>query len=103
MNWTLGAVDTHGAMFHFILGKWGEDATEADRVAACLEFQAGTGFIVRDSADRPAASSDLTERALRREEIIDTPLAQQLFDLVDAVWLQDDRIAEIREAQAKSR
>jgi hypothetical protein len=32
---------------------------------------------------------------LAREEVIGTNLAQKAFDIVDAIWLQDDRILEI--------
>jgi hypothetical protein len=34
---------------------------------------------------------------LARAEVIGTPLAKQAFELVDAIWLRDERIAEIVE------
>jgi hypothetical protein len=52
-------------------------------------------FMVTDSAHGPVASSDLVGRALSRGEVMDTPLAQVAFELVDAIWFQDKRIAEI--------
>ena len=54
--------------------------------------------MVIDATERPIAAGDLVGRALRREEVIDTPLAKQAFDIIDAIWLQDQRIEEIRGA-----
>ncbi len=101
VSWTVGAVASHGANFDFIIGSWGERASPDDRAAVALELRIIEGrpqFMVRDAAGRPVASSDLVARALRRTEVIDTPLAQQVFDLVDAVWVQDPRIAEVAAA-----
>jgi len=33
--------------------------------------------------------------ALRREQVIGTPLAKLAFEIIDAVWIQDSRIADI--------
>jgi hypothetical protein len=51
--------------------------------------------MVIDSGGRPFASSELAGKSLAREDVVGTPLAQLAFDVVDAVWLQDERIAEI--------
>jgi hypothetical protein len=32
---------------------------------------------------------------MSRSEVVDTPLAQAAFDMVDAIWIQDTRIAEL--------
>jgi len=48
--------------------------------------------MVIDASDRKIAESDLAQSAMRREQIIGTPVADQLFALVDAIWLQDDRL-----------
>ncbi len=101
VSWTLDAVSSHGASFDFIIGTWGDGTAHNDRAAVALEFRLIEGqpnFMVRDATGRPAASSDLVARALRRAEVIDTPLAEQVFNLVDAVWLQDPRIAEVTAA-----
>ena len=37
-------------------------------------------------------------KALRRDEVMGTALADEVFALVDEIWLQDDRIAEIVQA-----
>jgi hypothetical protein len=98
VQWTLGGVASHGANFDLILGRWGEGATSADRCAVSLEFRRtdhGPTFTVIDAAVRPVAQSDLVDKTLTREEVIGTPTAKIAFDIVDAVWIQDDRIQEI--------
>jgi len=98
VQWTLGQVDRHGAHFDLIIGKWGTGANRSDRFSVSLEFRRtdkGPSFMVIDSGGRPVASSNLVGKSLAREEVIGTALAQVAFDIVDAVWLQDDRIAEV--------
>jgi hypothetical protein len=95
VHWTLGKVAEHGAHVDLILGRWGEGAERADRYAVSLEFRPGAGVMVIDASERDIARSELVSRALRREEVIGTPLAQRVFDLIDAIWLQDGRIAEV--------
>jgi hypothetical protein len=98
VQWTLGEVDRHGAHFDLIIGKWGTDSDRSDRCSVSLEFrrtEKGPSFMVIDSGGRPVASSDLIGKSLARDEVIGTALAQEAFAIVDAVWLQDARIAEI--------
>ena len=47
--------------------------------------------MVIDATERPIAQSELVGSALRRNDIIGTPLAAQIFSLSDAVWEQDGR------------
>jgi len=47
------------------------------------------------------AESDLVGRALRRDEVIGTPLAPVAFELVDAIWMQDERIGELTGADRR--
>jgi hypothetical protein len=99
IQWTPGHLTEHGAHFDLIVGAWGDDAAGTDRYAVSLEFrhtERGPVFMVIDSASRPVAKSDLVGRALSRSEVIGTPLAQQAFDLVDFIWLQERRIEEVR-------
>ncbi len=101
VQWTLGQIERHGANVDLIMGKWGETTDSTDRYAVAMELHHmpdGPSFTVIDSADRPAASSDLVGKPLARDEVIGTPLAERAFELVDAIWLQDERIAEIVEA-----
>jgi len=98
VQWTLGRPD-HGANFDFILGRWGEGARREDRCAVSLLYriaERGPEFMVIDSDGRPCAGSELVGRALRRDQVIGTDLARQVFAAADAVYGADDRIAEIR-------
>jgi predicted outer membrane lipoprotein len=98
VQWTLGQVLRHGANFDLIVGKWGEGADRNDRGAVSLEFRradSGPAFMIIDSIHRPVGSSDLAGRSLARSEVMGTPLATAAFEIVDAIWLQDERIAEI--------
>src|ERR1043166_1784954 len=96
--WTLGQIERHGASFFIILGYWGENTVATDRYAVALRYRAdseATGFMIVDADETRIASHPLVGRALRREDVIDTPLAQEVFDIVDFIWLHDDRISEI--------
>jgi hypothetical protein len=102
VHWTLGKVDTHGAMFDLIVGEWGEGASPAGRSAVSLAFRSGPqgGFMIVDAGDRSIAESDLVGHALERADVLNTALAKHVFEIVDAIWLQDSRIAEIVESAA---
>ena len=97
VHWTPGHPD-HGANFDLVFGTWGDKATAEDRVGASLLYrQDGGGFMVIDASTRPFSKEQtLFSRSLRREEVVGTDLAQELYAMVDAVWLGDSRIAEIR-------
>lgn len=99
VQWTVGGVESHGAHFDVIVGEWGEESGPSDRSAVSLKFRytdQEAGFMVIDASGRPI-NSDLASNALARESVVGTPLAQTIFDIVDAVWVQDNRIAEVTE------
>ncbi len=101
VQWTVNRIAEHGAHFDFIVGGWGQDASAVDRIAVSLEFrrtEQGPAFMVIDAASRPVSQSELVGQALTRDEVVGTPIAKQVFALTDAVWLGDERIAEIRGA-----
>ena len=98
VQWTMGQVDRHGANVDLIIGKWGDGATRSDRCSVALEYRRtdrGPSLMVIDSEGRTVASSNLVGKALARREVLGTPLAQLAFDIVDAIWRQDERIKEI--------
>lgn len=98
VQWTMGAVDLHGANFDLIVGTWGEGATASDRQAVSLAFRrmpSGPSFMVIDSDGRPVRYNANVGTCLRRDDVVGTPVAKQAFEIVDAIWLQDERIAEI--------
>jgi hypothetical protein len=97
VHWTDGHVDELGANIDFIIGAWGEECSAADRVAVSLLYwvdeEGNPSVKIVDAGVRPAGQSKLVSRALGRDEVIGTPLAAQIFDLVDAVLLQDERLS----------
>ena len=98
VHWTNRQVGRHGAEFYIILGQWGDGTTAADKFAVALHFFVESdrfGFMVVDADQTPMASHPLVGRALPRESVIDTPLAQEVFKLVDAIWLEDENISEV--------
>jgi hypothetical protein len=98
VHWTNQQVARHGAEFYIILGEWGDGTTAADKFAVALHFFVESdrfGFMVVDADQTPMASHPLVGRALSRESVINTPLAQEVFKLVDAIWLEDENISEI--------
>jgi hypothetical protein len=49
IQWAIGRVADHGALFDLILGRWGEGTTAADRVLVALAYRltdTGPGFMV---------------------------------------------------------
>ena len=92
VEWTLGQVQRHGANVDVIIGSWGDGASAEERSAVSLEFRYGEGFGLVDAKDRPVGDGSLAERILARSDVVGTPLADSVFDLVDAIWLQDKRI-----------
>jgi len=95
--WTQGRPD-HGATFDLILGKWGDSAAKNDRYSVALDYRLIDGapqFMVVDATDRATSDSSLVETALKRSDVIGTPLARQVFVIVDAVYMSDS-VAEVR-------
>jgi hypothetical protein len=96
----------HGAEFYIVLGKFGEGTTAADKFAVALHFFVEPdrcGFAVVDAEKTSISSHPIIRRALSRADVIDTPLAQEVFDLVDAIWFEDENIAEVRDSSGGSR
>ncbi|AVT82499.1 hypothetical protein [Rhodopseudomonas palustris] len=95
--WTVGHIAEHGAEIDLICGRWGDGSDASDRCVVRLHhFIAATGsaVMVRD-ASLADGLHRLAARALRRDEIIGTPRAAEVFALYDAIALQDARLAEL--------
>jgi hypothetical protein len=95
---TVGAAD-HLPNIDVVLGTWGDLGSPDQRVLVSLLFKPapdGGSFMVIDGSHRPANSPELCSRALSRTEVVGTPLAAQVFAVVDAVWLGEPRIAEVK-------
>ena len=97
VQWTVGAPQ-HEPNIDLVLGRWGEGTDAAGRVLVSLRFRPnedGGSLMVVDGNGRPADDRSVCARALRREEVIGTPLASQVFELVDALWLSEPRMNEV--------
>lgn len=98
VRWTVGQ-PRHTPDFDLIIGLWGDGTGPQDRVLVALSYHPRPGggfFMVVGGKGRPGDNRDLCDRALERDEVIGTPLAQEAFALIDALWLTEPRIAEIR-------
>ncbi|HYD13945.1 MAG TPA: hypothetical protein VEC11_13935 [Allosphingosinicella sp.] len=95
MHWTEGHLADTGANLDLVLGRWGDGTGPEDRVAISLVHQqqpdGSPSLMVIDANDRPVSSGGLASTGLRRDEVIGTPLAQQVFSLTDAIYVQDGR------------
>ncbi|UYO52669.1 hypothetical protein [Rhodopseudomonas palustris] len=100
--WTVGHVAEHGAEFDLIIGRWGKGTSPSDRFVVRLHhFIAATGpWVMVQDASLADGRDRLAARALRRDEIIGTPRAAEVFALYNAIALQDARLAELFRAPA---
>ena len=98
VTWTQGKPD-HGAQFELILGTWGDSSARDDRYMVALDHQlidGATQFMLVDAQDRATSASPLVGTALKRSDVIGTPLAHQVFAIVDAVYMSDS-VGEVRD------
>lgn len=98
VQWTVNEPG-HMPNFDIVLGPWGSETAPGDRVLVSLLYQPRTGggsFMVASGKGRRADDRSLCGRALARADVIGTPLANETFSLVDALWLTEPRIKEIR-------
>ncbi|MFC0240138.1 hypothetical protein [Rhodopseudomonas telluris] len=97
VHWTVGHIDTLGAEIDLIIGRWGDGASAADRVAVRLHHFIGPNGPAVMVQDPPPnrATSELAAQALLRDEVIGTPRAAEVFALYDALAVQDVRLAEL--------
>jgi hypothetical protein len=96
VQWTPGALETHGARFDFIVGRWGDGTSATDRAVASLEYGTDASATLR-VIDTPNWQdfSNLAAVVLSRTDVLESRLAKRLHELLDAVWTQDDRIREL--------
>jgi hypothetical protein len=98
VQWTPGDVKKHGASFDFVLGDFGEGTGPEGRSVASIAFRIGaTGpqFMVTEASGRPLATSGLASKTLGRKDVIGTPIATTVFDMVDVIWVDDPRVSEL--------
>ena len=98
VQWVPGAVGEHGAAFDLILGRWGEGTGPGDRAAVSLVFrrsERGPELMVVDARGRHHVRDHVVATALDRAAVLGSPMAARAYAVVDAVWLQDDRVREL--------
>jgi len=98
VQWTVDEPD-HMPNFDIVLGPWGDGTAPSDRVLVSLLYRPSPGggsFMVASGKGRRADDPSLCGRALERTDVIGTPLATEVFSLVDSLWLTEPRIEEIR-------
>ena len=98
VQWTVGAPE-HDVNVDLVIGAWGEGAKPQDRVLVSVLYRPsseGGSFMVIDGEARYSSKSELCGRAVRRAEVVGTPFAQEVFSLLDSLWLTDPRIAEVK-------
>ena len=96
VQWTRGQPE-HFPNLDFLIGSWGDD-TKNDRVLVSWLYSASRDqFMIVDSGTRPASRSGLCSQAMTREQVLsDSALLQRAKDQLDAVWLGDKRIEEVK-------
>ena len=91
-RWTVDRLE-NDPTFDLVLGRWGDDATPEDRYCISLFYRASmNSFMVIDAHEHHLGDGAIASVGLRRDEVIGTPLAPQVFALVDAICLQDRRL-----------
>jgi hypothetical protein len=96
VHWTRAQTE-HYPNLDFLIGSWGDNAKN-DRVLVSWLYSASRQqFMVIDSGSRPAARSELCSQALTRAQVLASPeLLQKAKGVLDAVWLGDKRIEEVK-------
>jgi hypothetical protein len=97
VGWTAEKPD-HGATFDLVIGKWGDTTSKKDRYSVALDyrfFAQGSSFMVVNSDERTADYSSISSVCLARSDVIGTPLAKQVFTIVDAIYMSSE-LEEVR-------
>lgn len=95
MHWTIGHLNDAGANLDLVLGSWGDGTTSKERYCVSLvhrdQENGSPSLMVIDAAGRLIGAGTLAATTLGRSDVIGTPLAPQVFSIVDAIYEQDDR------------
>jgi len=97
VQWTIGAPE-HDVHIDLVVGAWGEGTSAADRALIAVLYRPspeGGSFKGIDGSGRHARQAKLCARSLPRAEVLGTPIAEEVFGFLDAIWLGDPRIAEV--------
>jgi hypothetical protein len=101
VEWTPGHVE-QSANFDLIVGRWGDETSASDRVAIALEYRcldSGPAFMVVNADTRSVARNANVGKALTREQVIGTELAQTAFAICDEIFLHDGRLITLPDCE----
>lgn len=91
MQWTLGRLAEDGATLRLAVGDWGDGTTADDRYAVTMihrqQEDGSPSLMVIDALP----IENLANIGLRRDEVIGTALAAEVFAIADAIYEQDGR------------
>lgn len=96
-RWTLNQAK-HGALWMVSVGDW-EDPN-GERWSVGLDSRAPDGriaFMLIDAEETPWGNAPGLGKPLTRDEALGTPLAEEVFQIVDACLEQDARLVAMRE------
>ncbi len=97
VTWIPGKVHEHCASIDLIVGTWGNTACR-DRHGVSLVYRGAPshpGCMVVDASARLRSATNLVDTPMARTAVVGTPLAEEVFAIVDAIWLQDERVADL--------
>lgn len=82
---------------HVRRGTWGETSTRDERVVIAVRYRPTDGGSIAFSVfDAELGKFErIASRTLRGYQVVGTPLAQNVFGMLDTLWLDDDRIAKL--------
>jgi hypothetical protein len=98
VQWTVDE-PRHMPNFDIVLGPRDDRASVSEQVLVSLLYKpryGGGSFMVISGKGRPADDRTLCGRALDRADVIGTTLANEVFSLIDTLWLTEPRMEEIR-------
>jgi len=99
VHWTLGHVPEQGANIDLIVGEWGDSGDEKRRHAVALAYRllpTGPVLMIIDAAERSfVQDKSFVGRAMNRDDVFGTEMAEVAFAIADAVLAQDQRVAEL--------
>ncbi|WP_298306580.1 hypothetical protein [uncultured Erythrobacter sp.] len=95
VRWTDGHLADPGAKLDLVIGPWGEGTSQSARYLVSLVHREQQGespaLMVVDAPANNVSYETLAQNPMAKGEVIGTPLAAQLFRILDAIYEQDTR------------